>query len=854
MLNNCLDVFSQANGKPDYTRFNKVILDNDLNEPMELDISKDGMIYYIERIGHLNKYDPLNNKKYRIATLNVRFAAEDGLIGLALDPDFEKNHWLYLYYGNPSKYNNEFTNVLSRFTLIGNSLRNKIDLLHVPVIPDGVSHSGGSLAFDSKGNLYLSTGDNTNPFESGGYSPTDDREGRLRFDALKSSGNTNDLRGKILRIHPEKDGTYSIPKDNLFPIGTKNTRPEIYVMGCRNPFRISIDKYKNFLYWGEVGPDAGKDSLNRGPKGYDEVNQARTAGNFGWPLFVANNKPYYNFDFEKKVSEGIFLSDHPINFSRNNTGLRDLPPAQKAFIWYPYDSSGEFPELGTGGRNAMAGPVYYYDDYANVEGKFPKYFNNKLFIFDWMRGWIFNVTLNSNGDFESLDRFMPHEEFNHPIDMAFNSNGILYMLEYGTYWRAKNKDAKLIRIDYNENNRKPIAKITADKMVGSAPLKVNFSATGSYDFDKSDSLKFEWHFTQKSKIQSTSISPSFVFTKNGNYTCMVKVIDSKGNYSINSLQIKVGNEPPNVSINWYGNRSIYFNNSKVKYDIKIRDKEDIKINDKNLLVNFYHLPEGEDIQGLVATGEKNIRGKVLMEQSDCNGCHALNKKSVGPTYLDISKRYSLANLEKLTRKVIDGGGGVWTKDHVMSAHPQMLKEDVEEILNYILSIGKSNTKIKPKGEVHLNHFFGNYLMIARYKDAGGLIGQNMIRLRPATFFASDADEIFGVAKKNNVGSQFMSYNENKAWICFKNIDLTGINSVKLDIYSPNLLGEMDVRIGSASGPIIAKLPIAGKGKEEVKGILSKTNGVHNIFFVFNEIKGDIGIWKRLDLKSIEFGQ
>src|SRR5579872_1137783 len=85
---------------------------------------------------------------------------------------------------------------------------------------------------------------------------------------------------------------------NLFSPGTPKTRPEIYVMGNRNPYRISVDQKNSFLYWGEVGPDANNDSLDtRGPRGYDEVNQARKAGFFGWPLFIANNIPYREYDY-----------------------------------------------------------------------------------------------------------------------------------------------------------------------------------------------------------------------------------------------------------------------------------------------------------------------------------------------------------------------------------------------------------------------------------------------------------------------------------------------------------------------------------------------------------------------------
>src|SRR5690606_8679508 len=125
------------------------------------------------------------------------------------------------------------------------------------------------------------------------YAPIDERPGRNPWDAQKGSANTNDLRGKILRIRPQADGTYTVPDGNLFPKGMEKTRPEIYVMGTRNPYRISVDSKTGYLYWGDVGPDAGQDSVGRGPKAVDEINQARKPGFYGWPYFVGDNKPYY---------------------------------------------------------------------------------------------------------------------------------------------------------------------------------------------------------------------------------------------------------------------------------------------------------------------------------------------------------------------------------------------------------------------------------------------------------------------------------------------------------------------------------------------------------------------------------
>ena len=105
-------------------------------------------------------------------------------------------------------------------------------------------------------------------------------------------------------------------------------------MGHRNPYRIAVDKRTGWVYWGEVGPDASVDSVVRGPMGYDEIGQALRAGNFGWPHFVADNKPYVKttvIDSVTVQAGNRFDPAHPVNTSPNNTGLTDLPPAQKAF-------------------------------------------------------------------------------------------------------------------------------------------------------------------------------------------------------------------------------------------------------------------------------------------------------------------------------------------------------------------------------------------------------------------------------------------------------------------------------------------------------------------------------------------
>lgn len=328
--------------------FHKVILDSDhdldgdgtvddvIADPMEIAVAPDGRVIFVERAGVVKIWKPGTRTTVVAAKLEVFKELEDGLLGIALDPKFAENGWTYLFHSEPATRQVEGVgkmgdNLVSRFTLTGDALdlSSRRELLRIPTQREQCCHSAGSLDFDAQGNLYAATGDNTHPGESDGFTPVDERDGRGPWNALNSAANANDLRGKILRVHPQPDGTVTIPKGNLFPPGTPNTRPQIYVMGNRNPWRLAVDRHSGFLYWGEVGPDAGGPSENRGPAGFDEINQARAAGNFGWPLVIADNKPYRRFDFAANKSGEAWDPLKPLNDSRYNTGLKELPPPNR---------------------------------------------------------------------------------------------------------------------------------------------------------------------------------------------------------------------------------------------------------------------------------------------------------------------------------------------------------------------------------------------------------------------------------------------------------------------------------------------------------------------------------------------
>ncbi len=438
--------------------FRKVVLETQCDNPMELAVLPDGRVMFIERFGRVRLWKPDTQTTVVAAKLNVhgqlnpntekqadRGSWEAGLIGLSLAPDFPRTGSVYLYY---SPVGETPENRVSRFTLRGDTLdlaSEKI-ILRVPVQREVCCHEAGSLAFDGEGNLFLSTGDNTNPFASDGFSPTDYREGRYGFDAGRSAGNANDLRGKILRIHPEADGGYTIPAGNLFPPGTPQTRPEIFIMGCRNPFRISVDQRTGTLSWGDVGPDAREPKPDRGPAGFDEINRTRAAGNFGWPFIIGDNRPYRQYDFATKQSGDPQDPAKPVNLSPHNTGPKQLPPAQRAWMSYPYGPSTRFPIVGSGGRSACAGPVYHYDATLNSPRKLPAALDGCFFIYEWERNWIVAAKLDAAGQATRFERFAPEIALKRPVEMELGPDGALYVIEFGTAWE-NNRDSQIIRIE-----------------------------------------------------------------------------------------------------------------------------------------------------------------------------------------------------------------------------------------------------------------------------------------------------------------------------------------------------------------------------------------------------------------------
>lgn len=860
-------VKSQA--KPDENRFTKVVLQQKLEEPMQFQILDGGKVLYAERKGKMKVYDPATNKMEVIAEFNVsreyvsksgeHSEGEDGLQGVILDPDYARNHWIYVYY-SPKE---ESVNRLSRFTWAGGKLNMATEkkVLDVVVQREECCHVGGGMLFDKDKNLYLTTGDNTFSRSSDGFTPIDERPGEGPRDAQKSSGNTNDLRGKILRIHPEPDGSYTIPEGNLFPKGTPKTRPEIYTMGNRNPWRLTIDSKNGWLFWGEVGPDGSNSSELRGPRSYDEFNIAKKAGNFGWPYF--NGKEAYRYyNFATKESGAWWDPLKPTNNSPNNTGLNILPPIVEPFIWYPYAVSEQFPEMGSGGRSAVGGPIFHQSDFKNAKYLFPAYYEGKWIITDWVRGWLLAVTFDESGKFVSMERFLPNLTLRGPIDIKFGPDGALYIMEYGNGYFKDLPEAELIKIEYNGGNRKPEVQVAANKVAGSLPLKVQLSSAGTMDSD-GDKLTYSWKITRNGQlVQTKNIeNPEILLSTAGTYKATLTVTDPSGAKNSKSVEISAGNAVPVVNFNFIkGNSSFFFPGNTVNYAVSVSDKEDGSLASKKILpsqvsVSINYLSEGYDLtivaqnQNRQDAGAQFAGAKALIKKSDCNACHTIDTRSLGPSFTEVALKYkgNKTAEETLTKKVINGGSGVWG-DAMMPAHTGMSTAEVNGIIKYVLSLSEKKTAAKNlpvTGSYTTNEQpgqtnKGSFIFRAAYKDRGSKTtpaqtGESVVVLRNPLIPVANADAFAAIEFNGN--KSVATPKSKGAYIQLKNIDLNSLKAIELTGTDKKPSGAFEVRLDAADGRLIGQSSAANDQKTQA--LLTATTGKHNLYIVFSATDGKV---------------
>jgi len=608
----------------------------EVGEPMSLAVLPDRSVLHTSRNGTLRITDAAGNTKVS-GTLSVYSHDEEGLQGVGVDPGFATNRAIYLYYAPtlstplgdaPSDgpatafapY--EGVNRLSQFTLNLDGTLNLTServVLDVPATRGICCHVGGDIDFDAAGNLYLSTGDDSNPFASDGYTPIDERSGRNpAYDAQRTSGNTNDLRGKLLRIKVAADGSYTVPSGNMFAPGTAGTRPEIYAMGFRNPFRMSVDKATGVVYLGDYGPDAGSASASRGPGGQVEFDRITGPGNYGWPYCTGRNDSYVDFTFPTGPSGATFnCAGGPTNNSPRNTGLTTLPAAQPA--WLPYDG-GSVPEFGSGSESPMGGPVYRYDAANPSDVKFPASYNGHFFAGEFGRQWIRDIEVTASGGVGAINTFPWSGK--QVMDMAFGPDGALYVLDYGTSYFGGDANSALYRIDYVDGNRAPTAIASATPTSGALPLTVQFTGSGSADPD-GDALSYAWDLDGNGTTDSTAVNPSRSYSTAGTYNAKLTVTDPGGKSGSANVLVTPGNTAPTVRITGPVNGSVINFGDTVSYQVSVTDPEDGTIDCSKVSMTYIF---GHDLHGHPQTTVNGCSGTIA---TSADGEHDANANVFG---------------------------------------------------------------------------------------------------------------------------------------------------------------------------------------------------------------------------------
>jgi len=426
--------------------------------------------------------------------------SERGLLGVAVDPAFAVNRFIYLYYtynkfgSCPTNTSQSPVNRVSRFVLPDS---NVIDPASQTVLVDNIpspagNHNGGDLQFGKDGNLYVSIGDGGCDYAGGGCAGAND-----------AARDQHVLQGKILRITPSG----GIPSDNPYRGAgtarcnvTGRTNPgtrcqETFAWGLRNPFRMAFDPNAagTRFYINDVGQNA-----------WEEIDLGAPGADYGW-----------------NVREG-----HCANGSVTNCGP---PPAGMTNPIFDY-GRGDGCSSITGGAFVPA-------------GVWPASYDGTYLFGDYVCGKIFQLVPNGSG---GLDRvtFVDGLGSSSAVHLAFGPHGSAGKALYYTTYAGGGAVRRIVFA--GDTNRVPVADVTASPTSGAAPLSVDFNGSASSDPDAGDTLTYLWDFGDGSPATETANpTTSHTYATNGTYTATLRVRDDHGATSApDTVRIDVGNSPP----------------------------------------------------------------------------------------------------------------------------------------------------------------------------------------------------------------------------------------------------------------------------------------------------------------------
>jgi glucose/arabinose dehydrogenase len=226
--------------------FTEALVASGLNNPTAMQFAPDGRLFVCEQSGRLRVIKNGSLLSTPFLTVTVSSSGERGLLGVAFDPNFAVNQYVYVYYTatSPAVHNR-----VSRFTANGDvaAAGSEVVLLELDNLSSATNHNGGALNFGPDGKLYVSVGENAN---------------------AANAQTLSNLLGKVLRLNA--DGT--IPTDNPFYTSATGRNRAIWALGLRNPFTFAFSPSGSSMYVNDVGQSS-----------FEEINDGARGANYGWP-------------------------------------------------------------------------------------------------------------------------------------------------------------------------------------------------------------------------------------------------------------------------------------------------------------------------------------------------------------------------------------------------------------------------------------------------------------------------------------------------------------------------------------------------------------------------------------------
>lgn len=543
--------------------FTESVVLSGLSNPTAVRFAPDGRIFVAEKRGVIKVFDSLTDPTpdvFADLNVNVHNFWDRGLLGLALDPGFPAEPYVYVMYtydhvlgssaaaprwGTPGVYSDPcptppgatadgcvVSGRVSRLQASGNTMTGAEQVLVEDWCQQYPSHSVGSVEFGRDGALYASGGDGASfnfvdygqdgspvnpcgdpPGEAGTIlTPPTAQGGALRSQDLLSAGDPVSLDGTVIRV--DRATGAGVAGNPLAASPDPNAR-RIISYGLRNPFRITDRPGTDEIWVGDVGWND-----------WEEINVIPSAGqmqNFGWPCYEGGGRQSGYDSANLSMCENLYATSGAVTapyhaYHHNNR----VVPNETCPI----------------GSSSIAGLQF---EFAGTQHSYPSEYDDALFFADYSRDCIWVMPKGADGKpAPGLVRSFVAGAAN-PVNLQVGPGGDLFYVDFD--------GGTIRRIQYQSSNQAPVAVATAAPTSGSAPLTVAFDGTASSDPDPGDAITHAWDLDGDGAFDdSTSAQPSYTYTASGTYTASLQVTDGAGLTASDTVVISVGNTAPTATI------------------------------------------------------------------------------------------------------------------------------------------------------------------------------------------------------------------------------------------------------------------------------------------------------------------